>query len=350
MHPLKTAYVPLLILLLSLPAVLGQMQDPCVVTQNKYSLQDSLQPITGNLTGRLQERFYRLENLRPSEMVTLSVKLTANTSASVSMLMLWEIRMNQFTHVSTEQTIISGGPHESTFSWTHANTGNNQPTNICFKVGLFSEARPAKVDYTIAVSVEKLQDTGGGDAADKPERAMSIGKIQTETPVTISGYLTSDKQGIDHVDFYVFTAALGKGKELVATLTTREGNIYEAAILDQTLFTLRYNQTAGKQKATIVLENEEPAEKTYYLKISNNGGVGGGGPYTVTLEIRQTTAITSTATKQTTVTQTLEQPTIPPETARAIVYGSVVGVAAVAVAATVLARRRSQTYVVEEGW
>ncbi|MEM2024623.1 MAG: hypothetical protein QXG69_07560, partial [Candidatus Caldarchaeum sp.] len=63
MHPLKTAYVPLLMLLLSLPAVLGQMQDPCVVTQNKYSLLDSIQPMSGNLTGRLQERFYRFENL-----------------------------------------------------------------------------------------------------------------------------------------------------------------------------------------------------------------------------------------------------------------------------------------------
>lgn len=339
-------------LLLAVSSTAAQMQDPCIATENKVNLLESRPQLAGGLEGRLSERFYRFENLRPGERISVDVQVRTNTSAAISMLMLWEIRPNQFTHITTEQQILLGGPHAFNFSWTHANLGENRPTTICFKIGLFSEARPAKADYTGSVSVDRLHDTGGGDAANRAERASSLGAL-SDTPVMVSGYLSSVSQGSDHVDFYVFTAALGRGKMLLAELSTQEGNIYDIALLDNTQFSLRYNQTGDRQKATIQLTNEDPGEKTYFLKVSNNGGVGGGGPYTINLSIKQVVSGTTTTTntgQQTFTTNTTVQPTIPQETARAIVYGSVVGIAAAAVVATVLMRRRSQAVVAEEEW
>ncbi len=348
------AAVAVLTLLASVTAVLGQMRDPCITTDAKYDLQDTVQPIEGVLEGRLQEKFYRFENLKPGESLNIFVQMESNTTASVSMLMLYEIRTDQYTQLASRQVIITGPLREEDgrFAWMHANLGDNKPTKICFKVGLFSEARPAKVSYTISVGIDRLLDTGNVEAADKFEKAAPIGSVTLGTPLIVSGYLSSKDYGIDYADYYMFSTSLGPGKELVASLTTSGENNYEIAILDQTGFSLRFNQTAQKGSTELRLTNEKTGEMTYYLKISNAGGVGGGGPYTVSLEVRttQTTATdkttTGTATNQ---TQQTTQPTLDPEAARIIIYGSVSGIAAVSVIATILmARRRRKVYVVEE--
>ena len=344
------AAIAVLTLLASLTAALGQMRDPCITTEAKYDLQDTVLPIEGVLEGRLQERFYRFENLRPGESLNIFVQMESNTTASVSMLMLYEIRTDQYTQLASRQVIISGplSEEDGRFAWMHANLGDSRPTKICFKVGLFSEARPAKVSYTISIGIDRFLDTGNVEAADKLERAANIGSIALGTPTIISGYLSPKDYGIDYADYYMFSASLGPGKELVASLTTSGENNYEIAILDQTGFSLRFNQTAQKGSTALRLTNEKTGEVTYYLKISNAGGVGGGGPYTVSLEVRtiQTKTTTETATNQ---TQPTTQPTLDQETARIIIYGSVSGIAAVSVIATILmARRRRKVYVVEE--
>ena len=349
---LATAVV-VLAMLLSTQAVLGQMRDPCITTEAKYNLQNPVEPIRGVLEGRLQERFYRFENLMPGESINIFVKMESNTTASVSMLMLYEIKIDQYTQLASRQVIISGPlpEEEGRFMWMHANLGDNKSTKICFKVGLFSEARPAKVDYTINIGIEKLLDTKNVEAADKPEKATPLGSIALGTPMIISGYLSAKDYGIDYADHYVFSTTLGPGKELIATLTTSGENNYEIALLDQTGFSLRYNQTAQKGSTTLKLTNEKTGEVMYYLKISNAGGVGGGGPYTVSLEVRPiqitttTTTTTGTATNQ---TQPTVMPTLDAETARTIIYGAVSGIAAVSVIAAILMIRRRRVYVVEE--
>ena len=350
---LATAVV-VLAMLLSTPAVLGQMRDPCITTEAKYNLQNPVEPIRGVLEGRLQERFYRFENLMPGESINIFVKMESNTTASVSMLMLYEIKIDQYTQLASRQVIISGPlpEEEGRFMWMHANLGDNKSTKICFKVGLFSEARPAKVSYNISIGIDRFLDTGNVEAADKLERAANIGSIALGTPTIVSGYLSPKDFGIDYADYYMFSTNLGPGKELIAVLTTLGENNYEVAILDQTGFSLRFNQTAQKGSTALKLTNEKTGEVTYYLKISNAGGVGGGGPYTVSLEVRptQTTATAKTTTETATnQTQPTTQPTLDPETARIIIYGSVSGIAAVSVIATILmARRRRKVYVVEE--
>ncbi|MCS6783916.1 MAG: hypothetical protein NZ581_01785 [Candidatus Caldarchaeum sp.] len=329
----------------------SQTQDPCVTTENKIDLSASQLPLLeGVLAGRLQEKFYRLEMLKPGEMLSLVVKVTTNTSTALNMLMMWEIRTNQFTRIDSIQTIQAGGPQEYSFKWLHANFGDNRPTAICFKIGIFSEARPAKADYEIAVGIDRLVDTGNVEAPDKTDRAIQIGAIQAGQPTIVSGYLASSTQGLDHVDIFLLTVSLGKGKKLTATLTTGLENSYEIAVLDQTGYGLRSNRTV-QGTATITLTSEDPAPKPLYLRISNQGGVGGGGAYTVTIDIIETT-ITTTTTQtptQSISTETLQNPALPPETAISIVYGSLVAVAAAAVTATIIARRRSRT-VVEEEW
>lgn len=335
------------------PAGLGQARDPCVTTENRYSLRDAIPPIEGVLEGRLEERFYRFEELYPGETLNLFVEMEANTTTSASMLMLYEIRPDQYTQLVSRQIIFQGilPEEEGRFEWMYANLGNNRPTKICFKVGLFSEIRPARIAYRINIGIDTFLDTGNREAADRLEAATSLGSITGEAPFIVSGYLSSKDKGLDYVDIYGFTTSLGVGKTLVATVTTNEENNYEIAILDQTGFSLRYNETTQRGAAKLTLTNENPGETSYFLKVSNNGGVGGGGPYTVVFEVvgAQTSTTTTTGGNITQTQQTTIQPTIDMETARTIVYGAVVGIAAVSVAAAIITiRRRAQTYTVEE--
>jgi hypothetical protein len=83
------------------------MRDPCITTDLKYDLREAVQPIEGVLEGRLQERFYRFENLKPGESLNIFVQMKSNTTASVSMLMLYEIRTDQYTQLASRQVIIS---------------------------------------------------------------------------------------------------------------------------------------------------------------------------------------------------------------------------------------------------
>jgi hypothetical protein len=178
------AAVAVLTLLASVTAVYGQMRDPCITTDLKYDLREAVQPIEGVLEGRLQERFYRFENLKPGESLNIFVQMESNTTASVSMLMLYEIRTDQYTQLASRQVIITGPlpEEEGRFAWMHANLGDNKPTKICFKVGLFSEARPAKVSYTISIGIDRFLDTGNVEAADKVEKAASLGRKARSKP------------------------------------------------------------------------------------------------------------------------------------------------------------------------
>ena len=174
------AAVAVLTLLASVTAVYAQMGDPCNNPDKDYDLLQGL-PTTfqGILEGRLQERFYRFKNLTPGESLNIFVQMESNTTASVSMLMLYEIRDKQYTQLASRQVIISKtlSEDEGRFAWMHANLGDNKPTKICFKVGLFSEARPAKVSYTISIGIDRFLDTGNVEAADKVEKAASLGSV-----------------------------------------------------------------------------------------------------------------------------------------------------------------------------
>lgn len=340
------------IVLVMLFTVTAQTGDPCITTDKRINLaEESLPPIQSKLEGRLREDFYRFENLRPGERLVLKVTVATNTSTGLNTLLMWEIKPNQFTRVGGEQTIQSGGPLDYVYAWTHTNFGDNTPTTLCFKIGIFSEARPAKADYVITLGLERFMDTGGKEAPDKLEKATSIGMLRTGETTIVSGYLTNSNDGLDYADIYVFTAALGKGKQLTATLTTQPGNIYEFAILDQTGYGLRSNRTNANGEAAVTLETEDTGEKTYYVRVANQGGVGGGGAYTISLDIKEvTTSTTAATTTKTTVETTTElaSPSLSRETAQLIVYGTATGIAVLAVAATVIMRRRSQTIVVEE--
>ncbi|BAJ50412.1 hypothetical protein CSUB_C0552 [Candidatus Caldarchaeum subterraneum] len=344
-----TALLTIVVLLAAFTAVSAQTSDPCITTDKRINLAgDTLPPIEATLAGRLREDFYRFENLRPGERLVLRVTVTTNTSTGFNTLLMWEIRPSQFSRIGGVQTIQAGGPLEYVYSWAHSNFGENTSTTLCFKIGIFSEARPAKADYVITLGIERLVDTGGREAADKLEKATPLGALRTGETTIISGYLTNSSEGLDYVDTYVLTAVLGKGKQLTATLTTQPGNIYELVILDQTGYGLRSNRTNTSGEAAVSLETQDAAEKTYYIRVSNQGGVGGGGPYTITLSINEATTSTTTTTTTTPITTEITTPSLSHETAQLIVYGTVTGIAVLAVAATVIMRRRSQTVVGEE--
>ncbi|MEM4183950.1 MAG: hypothetical protein QXG52_09035 [Candidatus Caldarchaeum sp.] len=352
-----STFVLFLLTLLSVTVatpVLDQTQDPCIATDRQYDLGSGQIPLVEEvLEGRLYEHFYRFTNLKPGEMLTVTAVVTTNTSTSVNLLVMREIKPNEFTRVDGKQIIQSGGPSEHPFKWMHANLGDNKPTSICFKVGIFSEARPAKATYQLQVQIDRFLDTGNVEAADSRDKAVQLGKLEQDQSKTVGGYLSSLREGIDHGDMYMISTSLGKGKLLKITLTTQEDNDYQITLYDQTGYGLRNNRTNRMGTATILLTSEDSAEKPFYIRVSNQGGEGGGGRYAVILELIQTqpatTRVTTTATTPT-IIETPLSPAISRETALTIVYGSVIAVAATAVAATVLTRRRKRMVVSDQEW
>jgi hypothetical protein len=230
--------------------------------------------------------------------------------------------------------VVSREPITQNLSWVEASPGWGLPA-LCLKVGQFSEARPVTTSYKIMISIQDVSDFGGGDAPDKPERAVDIGEVSAERPITISGYLSSTDGGNDHTDFYILSAHLTRGDELVveANINPSTANL-ELAILDLDVFGLRANRTTAGI-ATLRLPWEKTETKPFYLKFSNTGGVGGEAQYTARIYIRKAQQATET-------TQTQPQPQearLEPTTARMIVFGGVTLVAAISVFSLVMRLR-----------
>ena len=329
----------LLILLATLVAVSsiiqtahGQITDPCITTERRIDLEAGTPPLEGVLTRRLEDHFYRLEGIRAGQKVTVTVELKANTSTAISLLLLREVQPRNFARIAGEQLIVGREAQSISFSWIEARQEGIQPA-LCFKVGQFSEARPVTSSYRLMVSLEDVSDFRGGDASDKPAKAVDIGEVGADSPITISGHLSSSSGGNDHVDYYVFSASLSKGDEILVDLRASPDNsILEVTILDMDVFGLKTNRTlAGRAELRLPWEKSET--QSFYLKLSNNGGVGGEARYTATITVKRAVALTTTETTQ------VEQPTMEPSTARMIVFGGVTFIAAVSVLALVMRLR-----------
>ncbi|GBC70038.1 hypothetical protein HRbin01_01746 [archaeon HR01] len=330
-----TAALILTALLITLNSAYTQSQDPCITTERKINLQEGTPPIDGTLTGRLEEHYFRLDGIKPGQRLTVEVEVRANTSVGMTILLLRETQPRTFARIAGSQLVVSREPINQTFSWIEASPGWGLPA-LCLKVGQFSEARPVTSNYKISISVEDVSDYGGGDAPDKPEKAVDIGQITYDKPITISGYLSSTDGGNDHTDFYILSAQLSRGDELVVeTKVNPDTANVEIAILDMDIFGLRSNRTAAGL-ATLRLPWEKTGTQPFYLKFSNTGGVGGEAQYTARISIRK--AQQATETTQTQPTNQELQP-LEPTTARMIVFGGVTLVAALSVFSLVMRLR-----------
>ncbi|MEM1945277.1 MAG: hypothetical protein QW756_06345 [Nitrososphaerota archaeon] len=324
--------VPVLLLITATPLLSGQMTDPCIGADRKFDLQAGVPPIEGVLAKRLEDHFYRFEGIRPGQRITVNVEVSANISTAISMILLREAQPKSFARIAGEQLIVGREKTTATFSWMEASPEWGQPA-LCFKVGQFSEARPVESNYKILVTLEDTSDYGGGDAPGKPERAVDLGSLSAETPATIAGYLSSSSGGNDHTDFYTFSASLTRGDKIIVEVSsTPENSVLDIAILDRDIFGLKSNKTTNG-RAELSLPWEKTETQSFYLKFSNNGGVGGEARYTATISIRKTTAAQTAETTQ------QEQPTMEPTTARMIVFGGVTFVAAVSVIALLIRLR-----------
>jgi len=327
-----TILMAVLILAAAVHIAAGQLTDPCITTDRRIDLQAGTPPIEGILTKRLEDHFYRLEGIKPGQRVTVEVELRSNTSTAISLLLLREAQPRNFARIAGEQIIVGRELQNMSFSWIESSLGEGRPA-LCFKVGQFSEARPVTSSYRLMVSLEDVSDFRGGDAPDKPEKAVDIGEIGPGQQITISGYLSSSTGGNDHVDYYIFSASLSKGDEIVVDMTASpDSSTLEATILDRDIFGLKSNRTVNG-RAELRLPWEKTESQAFYLKFSNNGGVGGEARYTATITVKRTSPSTTTQTTM------AEQPTIEPTTARMIVFGGVTLIAAVSVLALVMRLR-----------
>ncbi|MEM4417396.1 MAG: hypothetical protein QXD32_04995, partial [Nitrososphaerota archaeon] len=322
-------------LLITLNAVYAQSQDPCITTERRINLQEGGPPIDGTLTGRLEEHYFRLEGLNPGQRLMVEVEVRANTSVGMTILLLRETQPRTFARIAGSQMVVSREPVTQTLSWMEASPGWGQPA-LCLKVGQFSEARPVTSNYKISISLEDVSDYGGGDAPDKPEKAVDIGRITYDTPITISGYLSSSDGGNDHTDFYILSAQLSRGDTLVVeTKVNPDTANLEIALLDMDIFGLRSNRTTAGL-ATLRLQWEKTETQPFYFKFSNTGGVGGEAQYTARISIHKAQQATETTQTQ---PQNQEIQPLEPTTARMIVYGGVTLVAALSVFSLVMRLR-----------
>lgn len=373
---LQVVVVSLAVWLLNVPVMAQMGKHPCEETTDNIKIGEpvgSTRWPSYNLTKwPSEEKYFRLgEEVSLGENITVRVNVTVQSGSSNSItLTLYRSEGQGYVRIAGNEFILSKNQsRETIFRWFEG----VRPSRLCIRVAHFPSSDPRVTAVTKAefsIQSIKQRDYQGIEAPPSYDKnPVDLGLITMGKTVTVNGSLSySSKVGIDYftagndiIDFYAFSVVLGKGRQLVVTLNTSTSNNYEVAIVEiikgeeekPQEYTLRYKQTAQTGRATLVLVNDEPVQKNYYLKISNYGGLGGAGPYYVTMTVREVptqTVKTEDPTRQNR-TQRLEQVNVSPETAQLIVYSTAIGVAAAAVAGAVISvRRRRSEIVVEEEW
>jgi len=329
--------------------VSAQQEDPCLAAP-VHTIADGAQ-IRGSMNGTLDNRFYLLSGLNPAQRLDLNIRLESNATVSTNTAVFLELGPKNFARIAGDQATTSQGlATEFSYSWLQGRTKTAGGARLCVKVGHFSEVFKPVTNFTITMRLTDLSDYGGGDAPDIPmfDDATALAQPSKDRPVSLEGYLSSRGDGNDHGDLYRFTAKMSRGTILTALVEAGSDMLVEASLLGSDKFGLRYNKTTldpndpGHSVASLKLQAENPGDYTFYLRIYNSGGLGGGGRYSVRLSLEEP----APSLNQTTRTETL-QPPLGEETARFIVIGGTAAVAAIAVAAVVvgLRRRKAEEFV-----
>ncbi|MCS7125629.1 MAG: hypothetical protein NZ929_01785 [Aigarchaeota archaeon] len=206
------------------------------------------------------------------------------------------------------------------------------------------------LNYSLEIVTNKFFDAGmGRDAGGDMQNAIPAPTISRDALTVFKGYLSEEEYGNDYSDFYKLTVNLQPKDEIYIEIDPNPQLMIWASLLTLDGFSLRHNKSENKGDIiTLRVRGDwKPGVNTFYLRVENLGGSGGGGEYIVNIRILSPVKENATTT---TPSEPQPWPILSQETIRNIIIGIAVVVVAVAVIVLVIRRRRRVVRVEEEEW
>ena len=299
--------------------------------------------LRGSLTGEFEDNhYYKLVGLSSGVKVRVSAELLGTgTTSGLTTIVLYSEKGARL--VGSDQTLGKGARIHRELTYTLGWNPENPNPILYLRIG---KSRGA-LNYTIEISVERVDDAGSGiDAGIDPSQALEAPKASLGEPATFTGYLAGEHLGDDHVDCYMLKAILEPRQTLKITVKPSKTMRLKASLLSFIdKFPLRNNESKARgMPITLQVKGDWlPGTNNFYLTIDNMDGRGGEGSYTVKVEVLKPINETATITAITTAPGIISE-----EQLKYVLIG--VAVALVAIAAIILVlRRRRGVRVVEAG-
>ncbi|MCL7397134.1 MAG: hypothetical protein LZ172_07295 [Thaumarchaeota archaeon] len=336
------------IMLLCIPFAYSQGVEPGLDfdTAAPLDLSTGSASINGSLTKTFEDNhYYMLTGLKSGVQVSItgSLKGIEPGLTTVSLYSPTRARLIGVDQV-IGKNIVKKIELRYLLAYDPANPGENK---LYVRIGKSS----GSLNYTLDISIEYFFDADSGrDAGATMKDAIQAPSISRDVVTTFRGYLAEKEYGNDYSDYYKLNIDLQPKDEIYIEVKPEPYLMVWASLLTPDGFSLRYNKSESKgEPLTLRVRGDwKTGVNTFYLAIENMGGAGGGGGYTVKVEIHPPKIEDTTATSFA-QTQTSPWPFLGQENIRNIII--IISVAIVAIAIIVIiVRRRRRVIRVEEEW
>lgn len=280
-----------------------------------------------NTLSQLEDHYYRLSRVSAGHELVLNITINSKEGGMMMVSLFTEKKAKvldeKFVLRSNELKVIP-------LRWLTENGGD-----FYFKLSAVGGIH----NYNVSATLLDRKDAGKKEAGSSIEDATYIGLASYGAQLQFSGYLAASDAGDDFVDFYVFDTALRNMEAVRITVLPSTGMSLEASIHLPDGFTVARNSSIAPGKGFVLtLKGDIAGNKSFYLKVSNMDGYGGGGKYFVTISVFNLTVTKPEPTVQINLANR--------DLARQLIIISVVVIAGMTIAALVLRRRT----VSAEGW
>lgn len=273
-----------------------------------------------NSLSQLEDHYYMLSGAGAGHELSLSVSISSQQGGMVMVSLFTEKKAK----VLDEKFVLRDGELRTIpLSWLTEEGG---------KFYLKISAVGGSHRYNISATLLDMRDAGGKEAGSSIEDATYVGLASYGVELSFSGYLAASGAGDDFVDFYVFDTMLKRSEAVSVEVLPSADMSLEASLHLPDGFMVTRNSSASPGKAfTLTLKGDIAGNKTFYLRVSNMDGHGGGGKYSVRI-----LAYNLTVTKPSVPISPVDK-----ELARRLIIISVAVIAGMTILALVLRRRRA---------
>lgn len=277
-----------------------------------------------NKLSQLEDHYYRLSGVGAGHELLVNVSMRSEEGGMVMVSLFTERRAkildDKFVLRDEESKVVP-------LRWL-TESGGDFYLKISAVGGIY--------EYNVSTTLLDRRDAGKKEAGSRIEDATYLGLVSYGAELSFSGYLAASGSGDDFADFYVFDTMLKDMEAVRVNVLPGAGMSLDASIHLPDGFTVVRNSSVSPGRGfTLTLKGDIAGNKSFYLKVSNMDGHGGGGRYSVSISVFN-------------LTVTKPEPEVPVnavdrEMARNLIIASVAIIAGMTVAALVLRRRTIST-------
>ncbi len=290
----------------------------------------SISQFNGSIS-QLEEHYYRLSGAAAGHELVMNVSMYAKEGGKVMISLFAENRAKLKTTMADEGFFLRDGELKLIpLRWLTEKGGD-----FYLKISTVG----GRYEYNVSATLLDMRDMEKVEAGPSINEAAYAGLTSYDKELSFFGYLAALGAGDDFVDFYAFNTTLRNMEAVRITVLPGAGMSLGASIHLPDGFTVTRNSSASPGKGfTLTLKGDIAGNKTFYLKVHNMDGFGGGGRYSVHISVFN-------------LTVTKPEPEVPinfvdKELARQLVIISVAVIAGITVVSLVLRRRTTSA----EGW